>query len=447
MDVCLPSRAVGRRHRTRRPATPSPPGIIPLAPNVGKRRCSRGRALLSQGRVTPVSPAPSTTDEIAHAWRRNAQKVRPRVNPPSHPADAPALTYRDAGVDIDAGNEAVRRIRNLVAKTHRPEQEGLDGLGGFAGLMALPAGFAEPVLVSCTDGVGTKLLVAIALDRHDTVGVDLVAMCVNDLLVTGAQPLFLLDYIATGRVRPELVESLVRGVVDGCVQAGASLLGGETAELPGMYQDGHYDLAAFAVGVVDRARVRGPQAVRAGDIAIGLRSSGLHSNGYSLARKALLSPEHAGLSLDAALPGGAGETVGDALLEPTRIYAPAFSALRSLDARVAPAEQALRGAAHITGGGLLENPQRALADSLAVELDLTRVPLPPIITCISDQGVAPAELRRTFNCGLGMILYVAPEQRAPALTALERAGEAPIELGRVVPRESPSAPQVRFAGE
>lgn len=376
------------------------------------------------------------------------------MNTPSHPPNsgdderAPdsTLTYASAGVDIDAGNEAVRRIRALVSRTRRPEQEGLEGLGGFAGLMAMPTGFAEPVLVSCTDGVGTKLLVAIMLDRHDTVGVDLVAMCVNDLLVTGAQTLFLLDYIATGRVRPGLIESLVVGITDGCKQAGASLLGGETAELPGMYQDGHYDLAAFAVGVVDRKRIRGPARVREGELAIGLRSSGLHSNGYSLARKALLDPAYAGLALDAPLPGGDGESVGDVLLRPTRIYEPAFAALRALDQHAGAGELALRGAAHITGGGLLENPQRALAPELAVELDLSRVPLPPVMRCIADQGVAQEELRRTFNCGLGMILYIDPAHRQRALTALERAGEAPVELGRVVPRASKDAPQVLLRG-
>ncbi|MCA9692585.1 MAG: phosphoribosylformylglycinamidine cyclo-ligase, partial [Myxococcales bacterium] len=304
-----------------------------------------------------------------------------------------ALTYRDAGVDIDAGNEAVRRIQALVGKTRRPEQ--IDGLGGFAGLMALPTGLAEPVLVSCTDGVGTKLLVAIALDRHDTVGVDLVAMCVNDLLVTGARPLFLLDYIACGALRPGLVEALVRGVVDGCVASGCALLGGETAELPGMYQEGHYDLAAFAVGVVERAAIRGPATVRAGDVAIGLRSSGLHSNGYSLARKALLDPAHGGLALADPLPGATDTTVGAALLEPTRIYARAFTALRDLG-------EPWRGAAHITGGGLLENPQRALDDALMVELSLADVPPPPILAAIAAQGVPREELLRTFNCGVGM---------------------------------------------
>lgn len=355
------------------------------------------------------------------------------------PTDRAPLTYAQAGVDIDAGNEAVRRIKNLVASTRRPEQIG--DIGGFAGLMGLPSGLVDPVLVSCTDGVGTKLLVAIALDRHDTVGIDLVAMNVNDLLVTGASTLFLLDYIACGQLRPEFAEAIVRGVVDGCRQAGCALLGGETAELPGLYAPGHYDLAAFAVGVVERARLLGPDRVRAGDIALGLRSSGLHSNGYSLARKALLDPQYAGLQLDDKLPGDpAARTVGEVLLTPTRIYEYAFAPLRRL------AEQPLHGAAHITGGGLLENPTRALSESLALELDLTSVPLPPAQAVIAAQGVTPREMLRTFNCGVGMILYVDPEHAESVAATIRRAGEEPIALGRVVPRASASAPRVQIRG-
>ena len=240
------------------------------------------------------------------------------------------LTYAGAGVDIEAGNEAVRRIKALVETTRRPEQ--LDALGGFAGLMALPSGLREPVLVACTDGVGTKLLVAIALERHDTVGIDLVAMNVNDLLCTGGAPLFLLDYVATGKLEPGQIEQIVAGVAAGCRLSGCTLLGGETAELPGMYAPGHYDLAATAVGVVERAHIWGRERTREGDVAIALPSSGLHSNGYSLARKALLAPEHGNLDLADLLPGSRGGSisVGDALLEPTRIYAPAFTALRKL---------------------------------------------------------------------------------------------------------------------
>ncbi|MBL9101237.1 MAG: phosphoribosylformylglycinamidine cyclo-ligase [Myxococcales bacterium] len=357
---------------------------------------------------------------------------------PGASAHAPALTYAAAGVDIAAGNEAVRRIKAMVAGTRRPEQIG--DIGGFAGLIGLPSGVPEPVLVACTDGVGTKLLVAIAMDRHDTVGIDLVAMNVNDLLVAGAQPLFLLDYIATGRLAPDHVEAIIRGIVEGCRQSGCSLLGGETAELPGLYGDGHYDLAAFAVGVVSRDRVLGPGRVRAGDLALGLRSTGLHSNGYSLARKALLDPAHAGLDLRDALPGDpAGQSVGEILLTPTRIYEYAFAPLRRL------AEAPLHGAAHITGGGLIDNPQRALGEALAVELDLSQVPCPPVLAAIAAQRVPPRELLRTFNCGVGMILYVDPDHAALVQSTLRRVGEEPIPLGRVVPRES-GAPQVRVRG-
>ncbi len=333
----------------------------------------------------------------------------------------------------------MRRIKALVSSTRRPEQ--IDDIGGFAGMMSLPGGLADPVLVACTDGVGTKLLVAIAMDRHDTVGIDLVAMSVNDLLVTGAQPLFLLDYIACGRLSPDFVEQIIRGVVEGCRQSGCALLGGETAELPGLYADGHYDLAAFAVGVVDRAKTLGPTRVRAGDVALGLRASGLHSNGYSLARKALLDPAHAGLRLHDPLPSDpTGRSVGEALLTPTRIYEYAFGPLRRL------VEAPLRGAAHITGGGLLENPQRALGDGLAVELDLSAVPCPPTMAAIAAQGVAPQEMLRTFNCGLGMVLYVAAEHEALVHATLRRVGEEAIPLGRVVPRAGASDPQVRIRG-
>lgn len=352
------------------------------------------------------------------------------------------LTYASAGVDIEAGNEAVRRIKALVETTRRPEQ--IDGLGGFAGLMALPSGLREPVLVSCTDGVGTKLLIAIALDRHDTVGIDLVAMNVNDLLCTGGQPLFVLDYIATGRLEPGKIEQLVAGVVAGCRQAGCALLGGETAELPGMYADGHYDLAATAVGVVERDRIWGPGRSGAGDIVIALPSSGLHSNGYSLARKALLEPEHGGLDLGDPLPGAGPEdpaSVGDALLEPTRIYEPAFAALRALEG--AP----IHAAAHITGGGLIENPPRALPESLALELDLDRVEQPAVLRAIAAQGVRRDELLRTFNCGIGMLLVVDRERVAEVLDACETAGQPGVALGHLFERASAEAPQVRILGE
>jgi len=334
------------------------------------------------------------------------------------------LSYRGAGVDIDAGNEAVRRIAGLVARTRRPEQ--LGDLGGFAGAFAMPQGVSDPVLVSCADGVGTKLLVAIAMDRHDTVGIDLVAMNVNDLVVTGADPMFVLDYIACGKLDPAAVEAIVSGVVEGCVQSSAALLGGETAELPGMYADGHYDLAAFAVGVVGKGEMLGPDRVREGDVVLGLPSSGLHSNGYSLARRALLDPEHGALALTDPLPTDPTTTVGEALLVPTTIYVPHLAAARGTGA--------LHAAAHITGGGLIENPPRVLPDDLAVELDLGAVERPAVLRAIAEQGVDEAEMRRTFNCGVGMLLVVDADGVAAVTEAVTTAGLAPVALGRIVRR-------------
>jgi len=334
------------------------------------------------------------------------------------------LAYSDAGVDIDAGNEAVKRIARLVSRTKRPEQ--LGDLGGFAGMFALPSGKKNPVLVSCADGVGTKLLVAIAMDRHDTVGIDLVAMNVNDLVVTGADPMFVLDYVACAKVDPATIESIVSGIAEGCVQSSAALLGGETAELPGMYAPGHYDLAAFAVGVVERDETLGPARVREGDVVLGLGSSGLHSNGYSLARKALLSEAFGGLAFTDPLPTDPTVSVGDALLVPTTIYVPHLAAARSVGA--------LHAAAHITGGGLIENPPRALPDTLAMELDLGDVSAPPILQAISDIGVTRDEMLRTFNCGVGMLLVVDPDGVADMEAAVAAVGLTPTKLGTVVAR-------------
>lgn len=302
-------------------------------------------------------------------------------------------------------------------------------------MIGLPGGLAEPVLVSCTDGVGTKLLVAIATDQHATVGIDLVAMCVNDLLVTGARPLFLLDYIACGELEPGRVETLVAGIVEGCKLSGCALLGGETAELPGMYNKGHYDLAAFAVGVVDRKRILAPERTQAGDVVIGLPSSGLHSNGYSLARKALLDPAYGGLDFNSPLPG-ADTSVAEALLTPTRIYADAMArACETLG-------EALHGAAHITGGGLLENPQRSISEDLAVALDLRPVERQPIFHAIAAQGVPEDEMLRTFNCGLGMLLYVDRNHCEQALTCLRNAGESPLVVGDLRARGNANDPQI-----
>ncbi len=347
-------------------------------------------------------------------------------------ADTPkSLSYRDAGVDIDAGNEAVRRIRSLVASTRRPEQ--LGDIGGFAGMIGLPSGMKTPVLVSCADGVGTKLLVAIAAGVHDTVGIDLVAMNVNDLICTGARPLFLLDYIATGALKPGIVESIVAGIADGCRQSGCALLGGETAELPGMYSEGHYDLAAFAVGVVDKDSRLQTKNVRPGHIAIGVLSSGLHSNGYSLARRALLDPEFGGLSLQDTFPGTE-SSVADVLLTPTRIYVKAVAAALSVGG--------VDSAAHITGGGLLENPPRALPKDTTVEIDISAIPPSPVFEAIAAQGVDPQEMLRTFNSGVGMMLFAAPDAVDTIIAALESAGERAVRMGRVVASSGPAG--VRF---
>lgn len=351
-------------------------------------------------------------------------------------SDGDGLSYREAGVDIDAGNEAVRRIKQLVASTRRPEQ--LDDIGGFAGMMALPKGVQEPVLVSCADGVGTKLLVAIAMGRHDSVGIDLVAMNVNDLICTGAAPLFVLDYIACGALDPNVVEKLVSGIANGCRQSRCALLGGETAELPGMYADGHYDLAAFAVGVVGAKARLDPANVRAGDVVLGLASSGLHSNGYSLARKALLDEAHLGLKLDDPTPGDPDRTVGDTLLEPTRIYVQAMAAV------LEQAPGAVHSAAHITGGGLIENPPRALPKGLAMQLDLRVVEPLPVFSLLSSAGVSTAELRRTFNCGVGLMLVVDREREDDVRRALEAVGTTPLGLGQVVADDGGGAP-VRFS--
>lgn len=338
------------------------------------------------------------------------------------------LSYRASGVDIDAGNEAVQRIRRLVASTRRPEQ--LDDIGGFAGAIGLPDGLKNPALVACTDGVGTKLLVAIAMSKHDTIGIDAVAMNVNDLVCTGAAPLFCLDYIACGSLDPVVIEAIVSGIAEGCRQSSCALLGGETAELPGLYAHGHYDVAAFAVGTVERDERLGPHRVREGDRLLALPSSGLHSNGFSLARRALLEPEFRGLSLDAPLPGGNGATVGEAMLEPTRIYVSTFASLQGLPG------SPLRAAANITGGGLIDNPPRALPQGLSVELDLRDVPVPAVITAVAEAGVPRGEMLRTFNCGVGMMLVVDPERVEDVRATLPEA----ISIGRVVAEGGP----VRF---
>ena len=331
-----------------------------------------------------------------------------------------AITYKDAGVDIDAGNALVDRIKPLARSTARPEV--LGGIGGFAALCRIPKGYEEPILVSGTDGVGTKLKTALAAGRHDTIGIDLVAMCVNDVVVTGAEPLFFLDYYATGALDVDVAASVIAGIAEGCRQAKCALVGGETAELPGLYHGGDYDLAGFCVGVVEHAKIRPYRTLAAGDVVIGLPSAGLHSNGHSLARKVVL--ETLGLALDARPPELAGASVADELLRPTVIYARAIAAL---------ADVPWKAAAHITGGGLVENPPRIFADdALAVALDPRTWEVPPIMRLIAKAGVDELEMRRTFNMGLGMTIVVAPEHAARAVSLL--APEHGRIVGTLVPR-------------
>jgi phosphoribosylformylglycinamidine cyclo-ligase len=330
------------------------------------------------------------------------------------------LTYRDAGVDIDAGDELVRRIKPLAERTRIAEQ--LGSLGGFAGLCAVPGGMKEPVLVSGTDGVGTKLKLAFLAAKHDSVGIDLVAMCVNDIATSGARPLFFLDYFASGKLDVDTAEQVIAGIAEGCRQAGCALLGGETAELPGFYAPGEYDLAGFAVGVVEKSAIIDGSKVQPGDVVLGLSSSGLHSNGYSLARKALL--EKADLKLEQSLPE-LGEPLRDALLRPTRIY------VKAIQAALAAGE--LRSLCHVTGGGLPENLPRVLAEGVALELEPSSWRRPPIFDVIQRCAqVEEAEMYRTFNMGIGLVVCV-PESDADAVArAFADAGETVQRIGRAV---------------
>ncbi len=332
-----------------------------------------------------------------------------------------ALTYKDAGVDIEAGARLVADIAPLARGTMRPEVMG--SLGGFAGLCGLPAGYDDPVLVSGTDGVGTKLKSAVATGRHRTVGVDLVAMAVNDVAVTGAEPLFFLDYFATATLEVDVAREVITGIADGCKQAGCALLGGETAELPGLYRPGDYDLAGFCVGVVERERIWDGRGIAAGDVLIGLPSSGLHSNGHSLARKVLLEHYDYG-DAPAELRGA---SIADVLLAPTIIYVPALTALRQ-------AGVAVKAAAHITGGGIVDNAPRMLTQvsggdprdngrPLTLVFEQSTWDIPPVMTMIADLGqVAQAEMRRTFNMGIGMMIACSESEAERAMAAIAAAG-------------------------
>ncbi|HEX5756492.1 MAG TPA: phosphoribosylformylglycinamidine cyclo-ligase [Arenimonas sp.] len=326
------------------------------------------------------------------------------------------LTYRDAGVDIDAGNEVVERIKPLVRRTMRPEV--LGGVGLFGGLFDLSSKYREPVLVSGTDGVGTKLILAKQLNRHDSIGIDLVAMCVNDVLVQGAEPLFFLDYFATGKLDVETTVDVVGGIAKGCEIAGCALIGGETAEMPDMYPPGEYDLAGFTVGAVEKASLIDSSRVRAGDVLIGIASSGPHSNGYSLIRKILA---RAGNPLDLDIGG---VTLADALMEPTRIYVkPVLELLGKHD---------IHAMAHVTGGALVEKIIRVVPEPFGLDINTSSWPLPPVFDWLQREGNVPREeMWRTFNCGVGFVLMVDPSAVSAISTDLDRMGLANWQIGRV----------------
>ncbi len=333
------------------------------------------------------------------------------------------LTYAQAGVDIDAGNRMVDLIKPLVRATARA---GADGeIGGFGGLFDLKrAGFTDPVLVAATDGVGTKVKIAIETGKHDTIGIDLVAMSVNDLVVQGAEPLFFLDYYACGKLAPEMGAAVVAGIALGCREAGCALIGGETAEMPGLYAGDDYDLAGFAVGAADRGTLLPRGDIAAGDVLIGLASSGVHSNGYSLVRKVV---ERTGLAWEAPAPFKPEQSLGEAILTPTRIYVKAcLAALRMT--------KALKGLAHITGGGFTENVPRVLPKALSARIDLAKVPLLPVFQWLAREGRIPQDdLLRTFNCGIGMIAIATRKDADAVIKAFTRAGEQAVILGEVVP--------------
>ncbi len=330
-----------------------------------------------------------------------------------------SISYKDAGVDIDAGDALVERIKPLAKRTMRPEV--LTGIGGFGALVEISKKFKEPVLVSGTDGVGTKLKLAFELNRHDTVGIDLVAMSVNDILVQGAEPLFFLDYFATGKLSLDTAEAVIAGIATGCEQAGCALIGGETAEMPGMYPEGEYDLAGFAVGVVEKTKVIGGQTIAVGDVVLGLASSGAHSNGYSLIRK-LIDISHIGLKSDFH-----GQPFADAVMAPTRIYVKSLLALmEKLD---------VKGMAHITGGGLTGNLPRCLPESVAAKVDPASWTRPPLFDWLQQAGNVEAdEMLRTFNCGIGMCVVVAAADAAVAMAHLQASGETVWQIGEIVAR-------------
>jgi phosphoribosylformylglycinamidine cyclo-ligase len=336
------------------------------------------------------------------------------------PASSASLSYKDAGVDIDAGDALVERIKPFAKRTLRPEV--LAGIGGFGALVELPKRYREPVLVSGTDGVGTKLKLAFQLGRHDTIGIDLVAMSVNDVLVQGAEPLFFLDYYACGKLDVDVAADVVKGIAAGCEQAGCALIGGETAEMPGMYPPGEYDLAGFCVGVVEKSAVIDGRGIAPGDVVLGLASSGAHSNGYSLVRRIL---DRTRPDLDAAFDG---RTLGEAILAPTRIYVKPLLALMQ--------RLPVKGLAHITGGGLVENVPRVLPPGVRAVLEKSAWPRPLLFDWLQREGsVAEAEMHRVFNCGIGMVVIVAADDAENAAAHLREAGETVYRVGCIEPRD------------
>ena len=344
-------------------------------------------------------------------------------------ANSPGLSYLDAGVDIDAGNQLVERIKPAVKSTNRSGV--ITGLGGFGGLFQLDTErYKQPVLVSGTDGVGTKLLLARQMNRHDTIGIDLVAMCVNDILTCGAEPLFFLDYYATGKLKIDNAQAVIEGIAEGCRQSGCALIGGETAEMPGMYGSGEYDLAGFTVGVVDRPKLIDGNQIEAGHLVLGLESSGPHSNGYSLIRKVL---QQCGDKPSTPLAGG---TLGDALLAPTRIYVKSLLPLIE--------KYPVDGLAHITGGGISENIIRIIPAGLGLEIDLSAWEFPAVFNWLQTRGgITQQEMLRTFNCGVGMVILVAEASADEICRALTESGEPVYRLGRVI-KQSDSTPRVNY---
>ena len=330
----------------------------------------------------------------------------------------PSISYKDAGVDIDAGNALVDRIKHVAKRTARPEVMG--GLGGFGALCEIPAGYKQPVLVSGTDGVGTKLRLAIDLNKHDQIGIDLVAMCVNDLVVCGAEPLFFLDYYATGKLNIDVAAQVVTGIGAGCELSGCALVGGETAEMPGMYEGDDYDLAGFCVGVVEKAEIIDGSKVQPGDVLLALPSSGPHSNGYSLIRKII---EVAGADISSVQLDG--QPLADLLMAPTRIYVKALLQLIKQTG-------AVKAMAHITGGGLLENIPRVLPDNASASIDLSSWQRPAVFNWLQEQGnVDETEMHRVLNCGVGMVVCVGADQADNALQVLKDAGEQPWIIGTI----------------